>query len=219
MALAKVKSLTLAFNTGEEHPNQVTAELEDCANYLRESDALQKFLSACPSLTSLDIGFGSISPEAQAASLEHVVGETTWNSLRQIAFHRFRIPVERFLLFLERHEDSLSEVVLDDMCIVRLPETWSSLLSGVRDLNITWTWFLTIETLHQDGLQDGAFYANSYGEENCPYAAEMIEDYVTGKTSFDPLKAAMVDEEPRETIWHDEWEDTSDDEEMEVTEV
>jgi hypothetical protein len=64
MALAKVKTLILASNTCEIGPDQVGAELEDCANYPRETDALHKFLSACPSLTKLDLSFGSISPQA-----------------------------------------------------------------------------------------------------------------------------------------------------------
>jgi hypothetical protein len=47
----------------------------------------------------------------------------------------------------------------------------------------------------------------------------MVEDYVTRKTDFNPLKAITVDEETEETVWHDEWEDVSDEVEMEVTEV
>lgn len=49
MALAQAKTLISAFNTGEVGPGQVGAELEDCATYLRESDAPHEFLSACPS--------------------------------------------------------------------------------------------------------------------------------------------------------------------------
>jgi hypothetical protein len=211
VALAKVKTLTLAFNTGEERPGQVGAELEDCATYLRESDALHEFLSACASLTKLDLSFGSISSETQAASLQDIVGETTWNSLHQVAFRRFSIPVRHFLSFLKRHKDPLRDVVLEDMCIGAPPETWSSLLSGVRDQKIPWKRFQTVDALYQEGIEDVAFHMDGCQPENGPHAAQMIEDYVTGKTNFDPLTAVTVNETTGETIWHDEWEDVSSD--------
>jgi hypothetical protein len=218
MALAKVETLILAFNTGEIGPDPIGAEFEDWATYLRESDALLKFLSTCHSLTKLYLSFDSISPEAQATSIDHIVGKTNWHSLHQIAFRRFKIPSEQFLLFLRRHKDSLRDVVLEDMCIVSPPETCSSLLSGVRALNIPWKRFRAVEILHQDGLQDATFFVEGSYSGNGLYAAQMVEDYVTRKTDFNPLKAITVDEET-ETVWHDEWEDVSDEGEMEVTEV
>jgi hypothetical protein len=214
VALGKIKTLTLAFNTGEDRPGQVGAELEDCATYLRESDVLHEFLSACHSLTKLDLGFGSISSETQAASLKDIVGETTWNSLHQVAFRCFSIPVRHFLSFVKRHKDTLRDVVLEDMCIGASPETWSSLLSGVRDQKIPWTRFQTAEALYQKGIEDVAFDMDGRQPENGPHAAQMIEDYVTGKSNFDPLTAATVNETTGETIWHDEWEDVSSDSEL-----
>ena len=48
----------------------------------------------------------------------------------------------------------------------------------------------------------------------------MVEDYVMmKKTDFNPLDAAVFDEETGETIWNDEWEDLSSDDEMEVAEA
>jgi len=48
----------------------------------------------------------------------------------------------------------------------------------------------------------------------------MVEDYVMmKKTDFNPFDAAVFDEETRETIWNDEWEDISSDDEMEVAEA
>jgi hypothetical protein len=219
MALAKVKTLILAFNTGEVGLGQVGAELEDCAAYLRESDALHEFVSACPSLTKLDLSFGSISPDVQAASLEDIVGKTTWNSLHQVAFRRFNIPEGHFLSFLKRHENTLRDVVLEDMCIRAPPETWSSLLSGVRGQDIPWKRFQTVGALYQKGVEDATFYVNSCQPENGPYAAQMIEDYVMGKSCFDPLTSVTVNEATGETVWHDEWEDVSSDDDVDVIEV
>jgi hypothetical protein len=218
VALAKVKTLILAFNTGEVDSEQVGIEIENCADYLRESDDLQKFLSACPSLTKLDLSFGSISPEAQAASLEHIVGNTTWKNLHQVNFCRFKISTEQFCLFLKRHQDSLRDVVLEDMCVGKVPETWSTFLSDVRGLNIPWKRFLAGGNLHQDGVTNVTLSVNSILEDG-PDAAQMIEDYVVKKTDFNPLDAAVFNEETGETIWHDEWEDVSDDDETEAAEA
>jgi hypothetical protein len=219
MAQAKLKTLILAFNTGEIGPDQVGAELKDCANYLRETDALHKFLSACPSLTKLDLSFGSISPQAQGASLKHIVGRIKWNSLHQITFRRFKIPAEQFLSFLKKHNSSVRDVVLEDMCIGKPPETWSNLLSGVRALNVPWKRFRTVENLHQEGLEEAAFYVDSCDPENGLHTAQMIEDYVTRKADYDPLKAVAVGEETGETVWQDEWEDISEDDETTATEA
>jgi hypothetical protein len=218
VALAKIETLILAFNTGEVDSEQVGIELEDCADYLHKSDDLQKFLSACPSLTKLDLSFGSISPEAQAASLEHIVGNTTWKNLHQINFSRFKIPAKQFCLFLKRHRDSLRDVVLDDVCVGQAPETWSTFLSDVRALNIPWKRFQAVGMLHQGGVTNGTLSVNSAVEDG-RNAAQMIEDYVMKKTDFNPLDAAVFDEETGETIWNDEWEDISGDDEMEVAEA
>ena len=218
VALAKIKTLTLAFNTGEVDSEQVGIELEDCADYLRESDNLQKFLSACPSLTKLDLSFGSISPEAQAASLEHIVGNTTWKNLHQINFCRFKIPAKQFCLSLKRHRDSLRDVVFEDMCLGKVPETWSTFLSDVRALNIPWKRFQAVGNLYQDGVTNVTLSVNSSLEDGRD-PAQIIEDYVMKKTDFNPVDAAVFDEETGETIWHDEWEDISDDDEMEVAEA
>ena len=219
VALAKVKTLLLAFNTGEMGLDESGAEVEDCAHYLRESNVLHKFLSACPSLTQLKLEFGSISSEAQAASLEHVVGRTTWRRLRQIAFCNFKIPAERFYLFVERHRGTVRDVILEDMCIGRPPETWSSLLSDIRHLNIPWERFRALGDLHHDGVPDLCVSVGSSSPETGPDAAQMIEDYVMKKTDFDPLQAVVTNDQTGETIWHGEWEDVSDSDETEVTEA
>lgn len=199
MALAKVKILILPFNTGEVGLGQVGAELEDCAAYLRESNALHEFLSAYLSLAKLDLSFGSISPDVQAASLEDIVGKTTWNSLHHVAFCRFNIRVVYFLSFLKRHEKTLRDVVLEDMCIRAPPETWSSLLSGVRGQDIPWKRFQTVGVLYQKGVGDATFYMNSCQSENGPYALQMIEDFVMGKSCFDPLTSVTLNEATGET--------------------
>jgi hypothetical protein len=113
----------------------------------------------------------------------------------------------------------VKDVVLEDMCIGRPPETWSSLRSGVRALNISWNRLRTVDNLHQQGLEEAAFYFDSFDPENGPRAAQMIEDYVTRKTDYDPLKAVTVDEETGESVWQDEWEDVSEDDEMTATEA
>ena len=218
VALAKIKTLILAFNTGEVDSEQVGIELEDCADYLRESGGFQKFLSACSSLTKLDLSFGSISPEAQAASLEHIVRNTTWKNLHQIKFCRFKIPAKQFCLFLKRHRDSLRDVVLEDMCVGKVPETWSTFLSDVRALNIPWKRFQAAGDLHQDGVTNVTLSVNSSLEDGWDLA-QMIEDYVVKKTDFNPLDDAVFNEATGETIWHVEWEDVSDDDETEVAEA
>ena len=218
VALDKVKTMVLTFNTGEADSEQVGLELKDCADYLRESKVLQKFLSACPSLTDLDLGFGSILPEAQAASLEHIAGNTTWKNLHQIHFCCFKIPTEQFCLFLKRHQDSLRDVVLEDMCVGKVPETWSTFLSDVRALDIPWKRFRAVGDLYQEGVTNVTLSVDSSLEDG-PDAAQMIEDYVMKKTDFNPLDAAVFNEETWETIWHDEWEDVSDNDEMEHAEA
>jgi len=76
-----------------------------------------------------------------------------------------------------------------------------------------------VGNLHQDGVANVTLSVNSSLKDGRD-PAQMVEDYVMmKKTDFNPLDAAVFDEETGETIWNDEWGDISSDDEMEVAEA
>jgi hypothetical protein len=104
------------------------------------------------------------------------------------------------------------------MCVGKVPETWSTFLSDLRALNMPWRRFQAVGDLHQEGVTNVTLSVDSSLEDGSD-AAQMMEDYVMKKIDFNPLGAAVFDEETGETIWHDEWEDVSGNDEMELAEA
>ncbi|CAD6579538.1 MAG: hypothetical protein ASARMPREDX12_009286 [Alectoria sarmentosa] len=109
----------------DDHHSQIPA----CAEYLKESGRLRKFVIAAPDLKVLDISFDMENPYPPAG-LKQIVGDFTWHSLQHLAFNVLQTTEDELVELFSRHASTLNGIVLDTIKLTKGP--WPRLLQRMR---------------------------------------------------------------------------------------